>query len=365
MTRKLRDRVWWPRLDSDAKDTVKRCRGCLLVSRPNPPEPMLRRKMPDSKWTDLAMDYMGPLPSGEYLLVIVDYFSRFMVVKITKKITAQVTIDLLEPIFVNFGYPHTITLDNARQFIGKELEDYCYARKITLNHTTPYWPQANGEVERQNQTLLKALQISSIENRDWQKDLNYFLVSYNTTPHSTTGKTPTELLFGQSIRSKIPSVRDLEVAYKPCDEAHDRDAIAKEEGRVAEDFRRRARRSSISEGDTVVLKDQLRDNKLSSRFVDENFTVTNRSGNELTVRSQVDGRSYNRVPSHVKKVPDPRGDQTSDAPSSSVRAHNDPATIPTTITEDGDFNPRSASTPAVIKRSTRIVKQPEWRKDFV
>ena len=64
---------------------------------------MHRRKMPDSKWVDIAINYMGPLPSGEYPLVVVDYYSRFMIVRVTKRITAQSTIDLLEQIFVNFG----------------------------------------------------------------------------------------------------------------------------------------------------------------------------------------------------------------------------------------------------------------------
>ena len=67
MARKLRDRVWWPRMDNDAKETVKRCRGCLSVSQPDTPEPMKRRKMPNTKWTDIPVDFMGPLPSGDYL----------------------------------------------------------------------------------------------------------------------------------------------------------------------------------------------------------------------------------------------------------------------------------------------------------
>lgn len=150
MIGRARDRVWWPGLDRDVRLTVKNCRGCLLVSQPDPPEPMSRRKMPSEAWIDLALDFLGPLPSGEYLLVVVDYYSRFKEVKVMNRITARDTIEVLEPIFVNNGYPQTITLDNARQFIGKELEEYCHIRKITLNHTTPYWPQANGQVERQN-----------------------------------------------------------------------------------------------------------------------------------------------------------------------------------------------------------------------
>ena len=90
-------------------------------------------------------------------------------------------------------------------------------------------------MERQNRTLLKEITISSLKGRDWQRDLNQFLLSYNTTPHSTTGKTPTKLLFGQSIRSKIPSVREIETAIAPSDETHDRDAVLKTKGKENED----------------------------------------------------------------------------------------------------------------------------------
>lgn len=125
----------------------------------------------------IAMDFLGPLPSGDYLLVLVDYFSRY------KEVYRNI-----EPIFVRLGYPRTITLNNARQFISSDFDDYCYVRKIKLNHTAPYWPQANGHVERQNSSLLKRLKISHALHRNWKTDLLEYLMMYNTTPHSTTGK---------------------------------------------------------------------------------------------------------------------------------------------------------------------------------
>lgn len=154
MVARLRDKVWWPAMDGQVKKFVKACKWCLLVSQPGVPEPMHRRRMPSEPWTDIAMDFMGPLPSGEHLLVLVDYYSRFQEVVIMRRITAADTIQKIEPIFVRLGYPRTITLDNGRQFVSTELEDYCRIRNITLNHTTPYWPQANGEVERQNRLHL-------------------------------------------------------------------------------------------------------------------------------------------------------------------------------------------------------------------
>ena len=81
-----------------------------------------------------------------------------------KTITAETTINALEPNFVNLGYPRSITLDNARQFVSKDFEEYCKQRNIILNFTAPYWPQENGQVERQNRSLLKRLIISAQKN---------------------------------------------------------------------------------------------------------------------------------------------------------------------------------------------------------
>ncbi|XP_058837536.1 uncharacterized protein K02A2.6-like [Topomyia yanbarensis] len=60
MTSRLRDRVWWPGMDKDAKKVVKDCEGCRLVGKPSLPEPMRRRRMPSEPWIDVAMDFLGP-----------------------------------------------------------------------------------------------------------------------------------------------------------------------------------------------------------------------------------------------------------------------------------------------------------------
>lgn len=77
----------------------------------------------------------------------------------------------LKRIFARFGLPLSIQADNAKQFVSNEFEQYCDTNNIHLNSTIPYWPQQNGEVERQNRPLLKRLQISQVEKRNWIEDL--------------------------------------------------------------------------------------------------------------------------------------------------------------------------------------------------
>ena len=66
--------------------------------------------------------------------------------------------------------------------------------------TIPYWPQQNGEVERQNRSMLKRIRISNAEGSDWQEEMDRYLMMYRSIIHSTTGKSPSELLFGRNIR---------------------------------------------------------------------------------------------------------------------------------------------------------------------
>ncbi|XP_062541106.1 uncharacterized protein K02A2.6-like [Armigeres subalbatus] len=293
MKRRLRDRVWWPGMDNDAVSRVKACEGCRLVGLPSRPEPMSRRPLPSGPWIDIAMDFLGPLPCGSYLLVIIDYYSRYKEVEIMFKITARDTISRLDRIFTRLGYPRTITLDNAKQFVSTDLDSYSKLHGITLNHSTPYWPQENGLVERQNRSLVKRLQISAALGRDWKKDLHDYLIMYYTTPHSITGKTPTELMYGHTIRSKLPAIEDIETT-PPNADFRDRDKLLKEKGKEVEDTRRRATRSSIDSGDTVLMQNLLPSSKLSTTFNPKQYTVLSRSGPRVTVEDYQTLKSYDR-----------------------------------------------------------------------
>lgn len=303
MKRRLRDRVWWPGMDREVTNRVTHCEGCRLVSLPTKPEPMSRRSMPSKPWVDIAIDFLGPMPSGVYLLVVIDYYSRYKEVEVMNKITAKETVNRLNTIFTRLGYPRTITLDNAKQFVGLELEEYNRKHGIHLNHSTPYWPQENGLVERQNRSLLKRLQISNALGRDWHQDLQDYLVMYYTTPHSTTGRTPSELMHGRTIRSKIPTLQDIETT-PTTSEVADRDRLQKQKGKENEDSRRGARSSSIDLGDKVLMKNLLPGNKLQTTFGSKEFKVIDRSGPRVTIEDPENGRSYDRNVAHLKRIPE-------------------------------------------------------------
>lgn len=301
MKGRLRSKVWWPRIDKDVENLVKACKGCTLVGFPNPPTPMKRRELPEAPWMDVALDLLGPLPSNDYLLVVIDYYSRYKEVKITKTITSCQMIKLLKEMFSRLGYPISITADNGKQFVSNEFRAFCKECNIVVLNTVPYWPQMNGEVERQNRDILKRLRISQIEKKDLKESLWEYLMMYNSTPHSVTGKTPSELFFKRQNRDKIPS---LEGIYNKIDdtEVRDRDRAQKEKGKEYGDRKRKAVDSDISQGDKVYLKTMEKANKLTPNFSSVPHTVESARNGDCTVRNNETGQTYRRNVVHLKRV---------------------------------------------------------------
>ena len=135
------------------------------------------------------------------------YSSRYFEVVILRSTSSTRIIESLKPIFVRFGVTHTLKTDNGPQLVSEEFETFLAGNGIEHRTTPSLWPQANGEVERQNRTLMKAVQIAHIEGKDWRQELHTFLTTYRSTPQMTTGATPFYLMFGREMRSKLPDLR--------------------------------------------------------------------------------------------------------------------------------------------------------------
>ena len=193
------------------------------------------------------------------MFVVVDYYSRFFEIEFTKSTTSEKIVSMVTKMFVTHGFPLSLRTDNWLQFISDHFKKYLEENGIKHRRTTPLWPQANGEVERQNRSILKRLCIAQAEGRNCQLVMDNFLMMYRSTPHTTTGVSPAELLFGRRIRTKLPHLQEFSVE----DEVRDRDSERKSKGQMYADCKRNACESEIREGDKVLLR-QEKENKLST-----------------------------------------------------------------------------------------------------
>jgi hypothetical protein len=137
-----------------------------------------------------------------------DYYSRYVEVTIAIRNTAEVAIKSLENMFATHGLPWTVTSDNGPHFVAETFESFLQENGIEQRKTMPLWPQANGEIERQNRSLLKRMKIARVEVQDWRKAVQANLIAYRNTPHPTTGICPAELMFRRKLRTKLPELRE-------------------------------------------------------------------------------------------------------------------------------------------------------------
>ena len=133
--------------------------------------------MPSGPWKKLHIDFYGSLPSSEYILVIVDAYSRFPIAEIVRSTAAPTIIPKLDQVFAMHGLPEEIVTDNGPPFNSSDFERYLMTLGIKFDPSTPLWPQGNSEVERFNQPLGKAIRAACIENRNWRQELQRFLLS--------------------------------------------------------------------------------------------------------------------------------------------------------------------------------------------
>ena len=134
---RLRIKVWWPHIDSEVSSFISECHSCQTTLDHHHPAPMMPIPIPESPWLSVAVDLCGPLPTGETLLILMDYYSPFPFVEILKSATSATIISKLFKIFPVHGLPETLTSDNGGQFTSNEIESFFKINGITHTRTTP------------------------------------------------------------------------------------------------------------------------------------------------------------------------------------------------------------------------------------
>ena len=146
--RLLREKVWFPGIDNLVQQNIETCIPCQATGSKSKPEPLEMTDLPPEVWHTVNIDFCGPFPGGEYLLVVIDAYSRFPEVEIVSSTSSKVTIPKLERIFATHGLPQFVMSDNGPLFPGQEFHQFMKELGATHKPSSPLWPQGNAEVER-------------------------------------------------------------------------------------------------------------------------------------------------------------------------------------------------------------------------
>ena len=290
-----------------------------------------------------------------------------MEVDVIRSTTSKTIIHCLDAQFARHGLPRGLRTDNGSNLVSKEVEEYLNEMGIEHHYTTPMWPRANGEVERQNRSLLKSVRAAHAEGKNWREELNRFLLAYRSTPHSTTGKSPAELLFRRKLKTKMPELVDLEEEEMEVSDqgVRDRDTQRKQSGKDYADKRFHARDRNVREGDNVLLE-KKKENKLSPCYEKEPYQVISRYGDQMVLRSP-EGVQYKRNLQHIKpfNMPDPK-EQETPLQNAEPKPFETPSMAKDQIPmAESPLEDEPSAVPTAVRRSGRVTNRPKALSDYV
>ncbi|XP_078454017.1 uncharacterized protein LOC144720821 [Lampetra planeri] len=203
----LRRQYLWPKLAQDVAAWIQGCHACQQCGLKPARYQVPLRPFRVSRMNQLVgIDLQGPFPrfhrGNRYILVVVEYFTRYPVaVTIPDKTALVVARAFMEQYVLKHGIPERVLTNQGSEFEAELFQALCREFEIWKDRTTAYHPQANGMVERMNQTLAgKLKRMAAANQRDWDEHLPYALFAYTTTVHTSTGQTPFLMMFGRESR---------------------------------------------------------------------------------------------------------------------------------------------------------------------
>ncbi|XP_057745745.1 uncharacterized protein LOC130963660 [Arachis stenosperma] len=199
----LRAGFYWPTIWEDSRKKVRTCDRCQKHAPSiNIPAEDLHQSTVSWPFNHWGIDILGPFPTAprqvKYLVVAIDYFSKWIEAQPLAKITSVQMISFVwQKIICRFGIPRHIVTDNGRQFTDHNFKNFLQNLKIKQHFSSVEHPQSNGLAEAANKVVLQALRKKLDDAKGlWAELVPEILWGYNTSPHSTTKETPFRLVYG-------------------------------------------------------------------------------------------------------------------------------------------------------------------------
>ncbi|EAL17162.1 hypothetical protein CNBN2080 [Cryptococcus deneoformans B-3501A] len=196
----LRSGYFWETMSKDANAPTTKPAG-----------PLHLLPVPRDKFDDIAIDFVGPLPSSgghDYLFTITDRLTGFIeLVPCSTSINARDLAILVWDRWVSrYGLPLSITSDRDTLFTSRFWTTLWEQQNIKLKMSTAFHPQTDGASEHTNKTVVQLLRSWVDQHgKSWVKYLPRVSQAMNNTVRRSTGFSPAQLVFGRRLRT-LPSL---------------------------------------------------------------------------------------------------------------------------------------------------------------
>ncbi|GFV46718.1 hypothetical protein TNCV_1881771 [Trichonephila clavipes] len=210
-----------PRLKDKVEKCIQNCVTCILTNRKRGKQdgtlnPIEKNDLPLHTF---HLDHLGPLATTskkyKHVFAVIDAFSKFTWLYPTRSTDVAEVINRLENQRHVFGNPARIITDKGSAFTSSAFEDYCKKQNILHISITTGLPRLNGQIEKQNSTIIAVLSKLSVDDPEkWYSHVPHLQEILNSTFQRSIKMTPFELLFG----TKMKSCQDIEIVELLNDE---------------------------------------------------------------------------------------------------------------------------------------------------
>ncbi|GJW09284.1 putative reverse transcriptase domain-containing protein [Tanacetum coccineum] len=196
----------------DIATYVSKCLTCAKVKAEHQRQSglLVQPEIPQWKWDNITMDFVTKLPKSsqgyDTIWVIVDRLTKsaiFIPMKETDPLEKLARMYLKE-VVTRHGIPVSIICDRDPRFASNFWRSLQKALGTSLDMSTAYHPQTDGQSERTIQTLEDMLRACVIDfGNGWVKHLPLVEFSYNNSYHASIKAAPFEALYGRKCRSPV------------------------------------------------------------------------------------------------------------------------------------------------------------------
>ena len=198
---KLKQRYVWKGMNKMVKNYINKCESCTRNKQiRHSKEKMVITNTPSRSFETIAIDTVGPLRISNdqrYILTIQCELTKYVeAIPMPNKEAKTVAKALVENIILKYGNFKNIKTDLGTEFMNEIIKNICQLFKINHLTSTAYHHETLGSIERNHRVLNEYL-LSFAQDYTWDEWIPYFVFSYNITPHTDTGYSPYELIFGK------------------------------------------------------------------------------------------------------------------------------------------------------------------------
>jgi hypothetical protein len=197
---------YWPSMNKEIKWYVKTCWACQCSKpRNNHPNGLLQPlPIPTRRWEQVTMDLISPLPKTrrghDAIVVFVDKLSKMIhCVPTHSSVTAPGLARItMNEVVRHHGVPSSLVSDRDVRFIATFWKSLWKLMGTSLNMSTAFHPETDGQTENSNRSIIKMLRAYvNYEQDDWDDRLVAIEYAYNNSKHASTGFSPFYLNTGQ------------------------------------------------------------------------------------------------------------------------------------------------------------------------